>query len=62
MNGLRETICNGLINYHSNNPVCILDDMEDEDYDEMYENTFASEEYIEDKEEYSSSDELYAIW
>ena len=59
---MRETICNGLINYNSSNPICICDEMDEDEYDEMYDNTFASEEYLENKEEDYSSEDMYAIW
>ena len=62
-----STIMNGLTNSYSSSPICICDEIDEEDFDEIYDNTYVTDEEVEkmcrqnDDEDYDSS-EMYAIF
>ena len=39
-------IMNGLTNFYSSNPVCICDEIDEDEYDEMYDNTYVTDEEL----------------
>ena len=58
-----SSIFNGLTNNYSSNPICISEEMDEEEFEEMKENTYVTEEDIEEMDdEYGSEEDLYAIY
>ena len=59
-------IMNGLTNFYSSNPVCICDEIDEDEYDEMYDNTYVTDEELNemcnDKNYDDDDDEMYAIF
>ena len=39
-------IMNGLTNFYSSNPVCICDEIDEDEYDEMHDNTYVTDEEL----------------
>lgn len=59
-------IMNGLTNFYSSNPVCICDEIDEDEYDEMHDNTYVTDEKVEEmckqNEEDDDEMEMYAIF
>ena len=60
------TIMNGLTNTYSSNPVCITDEIDEETYEEIHDNTYVTNEEVEEmcrqNEEEDDEMEMYAIF
>ena len=58
-----RSLFNGLTNTYSSNPICIREEIDEEDFEEMRENTYVTEEDIEEMDDtYGSEEELYAVY
>lgn len=59
-------IMNGLTNFYSSNPVCICDEIDEDEYDEMHDNTYVTDEKVEEmckqNEEEDDEMDMYAIF
>ena len=61
-----NNICNGLTNFQSSGgPVCISDEISEEEYEEMRNNTYVTDDEIEEmcrQNEEDGDDEMYAVF
>lgn len=59
-----NNICNGLTNFHSSgNPVCITDEMSEEEYEEMRDNTYVTDEELNEMcKKSKDDDDMYAVF
>ena len=59
-------IMNGLTNFYSSNPVCICDEIDEDECDEMHDNTYVTDEELNEmckqNEEDDDEMEMYAIF
>lgn len=60
-------IMNGLTNFYSSNPVCICDEIDEDEYDEMHDNTYVTDEELNEMcskkyDDDDEDDEMFAIF